>query len=66
MIYFFGDFVEVFDDYVWFIENVVGNDLLVGVKWGNLWGLYDIYGYFWEWCFSDVENLDWLISLFDE
>lgn len=47
--YEFGD-TEKLGDYCWFTGNAAGNDPPVGAKKPNGWGLYDTYGYLWEWC----------------
>ncbi|MBW3598500.1 MAG: formylglycine-generating enzyme family protein, partial [Planctomycetes bacterium] len=49
-LYSFGDDTKDLDDYAWHTGNAAGNDPPVGAKKPNLWGLYDIHGYLWEWC----------------
>ncbi|WP_197441114.1 formylglycine-generating enzyme family protein [Thalassoglobus neptunius] len=41
------------DDYAWHTGNAAGNDPAVGVLKPNPFGLYDIHGYLWEYCFDD-------------
>ncbi|MEW4487850.1 formylglycine-generating enzyme family protein [Thalassoglobus sp. JC818] len=41
------------DDYAWHTGNAAGNDPAVGVLKPNLFGLYDIHGYLWEYCLDD-------------
>jgi formylglycine-generating enzyme required for sulfatase activity len=51
--YSFGDKEDDLKDYAWFKGNAKGEDPPVGVKKPNAWGLYDTYGYTWEWCQDD-------------
>jgi formylglycine-generating enzyme required for sulfatase activity len=48
--YSFGDNAGDLDTYAWHTGNAAGNDPPVGAKKPNLWGLYDVHGYLWEWC----------------
>lgn len=48
--YYFGDELSLLDEHCWFHGNAAGNDPPVGAKKPNAWGLYDVYGYLWEWC----------------
>lgn len=52
--YSFGDDPAELGDYAWFTGNAKGNDPPVGAKKPNLWGLYDVHGYLWEWTESGV------------
>ena len=52
--YSFGDDPAELGDYGWFTGNAKGNDPPVGAKKPNLWGLYDMHGYLWEWTESGV------------
>lgn len=49
-VYSFGDDAKKIDAYAWHTGNAAGNDPPVGAKKPNPWGLYDTYGYLWEWC----------------
>ena len=48
--YSFGDDPAVLGEYAWFTGNAAGNDPAVGAKKPNVWKLYDVHGYLWEWC----------------
>lgn len=39
---------SILDEYGWHTGNAAGNDPAVGAKKPNQWGLYDTYGYLWE------------------
>ena len=39
---------SILDEYGWHTGNASGNDPPVGAKKPNQWGLYDTYGYLWE------------------
>lgn len=52
--YSFGDDPAELGEYAWFTGNAKGNDPPVGAKKPNLWGLYDVHGYLWEWTESGV------------
>lgn len=56
--YSFGDAIRrdgdaegrnsILDEYAWYTGNAAGNDPPVGALKPNLWGLYDMHGYLWE------------------
>ena len=52
-----GNFLEVADRYMWWADNS-GSDGAreVGLKSPNPWGLYDMHGNIWEWCWDRWEK----------
>ena len=45
--YYFGDDASRLGEYAW---NQGGGHNTVGQKKPNAWGLYDMYGFVWQWC----------------
>ena len=43
-----GDEASKLNEYAWHTGNAAGNDPAVGALKPNLWGLYDMHGYLWE------------------
>lgn len=48
-----GKKASLLDAYAWHTGNAAGNDPEVGVLLPNLWDLYDMHGYLWEYCADD-------------
>ncbi|MCL2808936.1 MAG: formylglycine-generating enzyme family protein [Treponema sp.] len=50
--WFFGDNADVIGEYAWFNGNEGDKTRQVGLKRPNPWGLFDIHGNVWEWCYD--------------
>jgi formylglycine-generating enzyme required for sulfatase activity len=52
----FGDDVQQLGLYAWFKGNSGSNSHPVGEKAPNAFGLYDMHGHMWEWCWDRYEK----------
>lgn len=56
--FFFGNNAKYLKNYAWFKENSNNSIMEVGLKTPNAFGLYDMLGNMWEWCYDNYIHSD--------
>ena len=64
--YSFGDDATLLDRLGWYASNSVGRTHPVGQKSPNAFGLYDMHGNLWEWCWDGYDRFYYQHSLDDD
>jgi formylglycine-generating enzyme required for sulfatase activity len=64
--YYWGDDTTNINNYCWWWENGDEKSHPVGLKIPNSWGLYDMIGNVWEWCYDWFNNDYYAISPEDD
>ena len=63
--YSFGDDPDQLDEYAWYRDNADGTTHTVATKEANAFGLHDMHGNVWEWCwdwYATYEEVDPVID----